>query len=55
METNTRQVIRVPCWHHNVVVLECRETCTSSEQWAFKHDVVMFTPSALPTLTLAED
>lgn len=54
METNQRQVERILCWHHNVVVLECFELTPNDPKYGHYHVVSMFTPSVVP-LTLIED
>lgn len=54
MESLTRQVTRVQCWHHNVVVLECYEGTPSDPKFSHHHTVTMFTPTPVP-LTLVED
>lgn len=54
METNQRQVERVSCWHHNVVILECYELTPLHPLYGHHHVVSMFTPDVVP-LTLIED
>ena len=54
METNQRQVTKVNCWHHDVVILECYEATPNDPNYAYHHVVSMFTPSVVP-LTLVED
>jgi hypothetical protein len=52
--TGTRQVERVMCWKHNVVILECYELTPHHFKYAYHHHVTMFTPDVTP-LTLIED
>lgn len=44
-KTKTREVTRVKCRQHNVVILESREELSDTGQWSHIHCVSMFTPS----------
>jgi hypothetical protein len=53
MDSKARQVSRVLCYGHNLIVLESKEPAPEGSEYAFHHAVVCFTPDKTQEMELA--